>query len=88
MRLGEQSTDEMCLCVLHTVTQKGSPQGRLLRQAAGAQFRKEVTPELIADLSPEMRSGIFRMLIGERGSPGVRKDVHRSEGDRGKLENP
>lgn len=66
MLLGEESTDEMCLCVLHSIERKGTDYVFKVRKAAREVLRKEMTPELLAKLPPAMKVDILRTLLGRR----------------------
>lgn len=66
MMLGEQSTDEMCLCVVHTVVDRGDDSQRLLRQAAQRSIMKTLDAAVIKNLNPEFKEEIFRTLTGGR----------------------
>jgi len=70
MALGEQSTDEMCFCVIHTITPHGAPDDRLVQRAAGQNFLKELGPELMAKLGPERAQMVMHTLIGGGGAGG------------------
>jgi mono/diheme cytochrome c family protein len=72
MALGEQSTDEMCFCVIHTITPHGAADDRLVQRAAGQNFLKELGPELLAKLGPERAQMVMRTLIGGGGASPVK----------------
>lgn len=66
MLLGEESTDEMCLCVLHSIARAGNDNIAAVKRATREVLRKEMTPELLAKIPPAMKLDILRTLLGRR----------------------